>query len=119
MRNLVTQGAVLQCSMGVAPSILQVTPEKRVSGLSLPVATVTDCVPLKNIMPFGMCQSLSNPQVAAATAAALGALTPQPCVPVIVGTWLPGSPKVKITGQPALTKQSQCRCAWAGMITIK
>ena len=119
MKNLVTQGAVLQCSMGVAPSVLQVTPEKRVNGNKLPMGTVSDCIPMKNIQPFGMCQSLANPQVQAATAAALGTLTPQPCIPVIVGTWAPGSLKVKIMGQPALTKQSKCTCSWAGVITIK
>ena len=119
MSELITQGAMLQCSMGTSPAILQVTPEKRVNSGQVPVATVADCVPMKNITPFGMCQSINNPQVQAATAAAAGALTPQPCLPVIVGMWTPGSPIIKITGQPVLISQSQCRCSWGGSITIK
>lgn len=119
MSELVTQGAMLQCSMGTSPSSLQVTPEKRVNSKSQPAATVVDCVANKNIMPFGMCQSLNNPQVQAATTAAAGSLTPQPCIPAIVGNWTPGSPKVKIGGQAALTAQSQCRCSWGGVITIR
>ena len=119
MSQLITQGAMLQCSMGTSPSTLQVTPEKRVNSNQLPVATITDCVPTKNIMPFGMCQSLTNPQVQAATAAAAGALTPQPCLPVTVGAWTPGSPTIKVAGQPVLVPQSQCRCTWGGIVTIK
>lgn len=31
----------------------------------MPVATIMDHVPMKNVMPFGMCQSMANPAVAA------------------------------------------------------
>jgi hypothetical protein len=71
-----------------------------------------------NIAPFGMCTTPSNPQVAAATSAALGVLTPQPCIPVITAPWTPGSPKVSAGGVPALTSTSTCLCAWGGSITI-
>ena len=73
---------MLQCSFGMAPSVLAVVvPE--VLTETKPAANITDNVPMVNILPFGMCQSLANPTVAAATAAALGVLTPMPCVPVI------------------------------------
>jgi uncharacterized Zn-binding protein involved in type VI secretion len=77
-----------------------------------------DSKPNVNIAPFGMCMSPSNPQVAAATAAAMGVLTPQPCLPVTVAPWTPGSPTVMIGGQPALTNSSTCNCMWGGVITI-
>lgn len=56
-------GAVLQCSFGMAPSVLNVLPLSRVMS-SMPMANISDCVPLVNIMPFGMCSSMSNPTVA-------------------------------------------------------
>ena len=74
-------GATLQCSFGVAPSTLVVLPVNRVLCEGPLAANIMDHVPLVNIMPFGMCTSPANPQVAAATAAALGVPTPMPCVP--------------------------------------
>ena len=74
-------GAMIMCRFGLAPSTLSVVaPRPIVEGR--PVATIADVAPGANIAPFGMCQSLANPMVAAATAAALGVLTPMPCVPV-------------------------------------
>lgn len=75
-------GSVVQCSFGAAPGTLNVLPASKVIS-SMPVASVMDNKPMVNIPAFGMCSSMANPQVAAATAAALGALTPMPCVPVI------------------------------------
>ena len=56
-------------------------------------ANTADVAPMVNVPPFGMCQLISNPMVAAATAAALGVFTPMPCVPVPAGTWIPGNPR--------------------------
>ena len=118
MPQIVTMGAMCQCSFGVAPSTLVITPENRVMVEGKPAATIMDNIPMKNIMPFGMCQSLANPQVAAATSAAMGVLTPQPCVPVIPAPWTPGSPTVMIGNKPVLNNTCMCNCAWAGVITI-
>jgi hypothetical protein len=71
-----------------------------------------------NIAPFGMCKSLANPQVAAATSAAMGTLTPQPCVPAPAGPWSPGSSIVTLNGVAALTADSKCMCTWAGGIEV-
>ncbi|MGL4604236.1 MAG: hypothetical protein ACRCU9_08815 [Iodobacter sp.] len=38
-----------------------------------------------NIMPIGTCMSPATPMVAAATAAAMGVLTPMPCIPMAAG----------------------------------
>ena len=118
MANAVCMGAMCACSFGMMPSALVVTPENRVMLGSMPMATIMDYVPMKNIMPFGMCSSLANPQVAAATAAALGVLTPMPCVPVIPAPWAPGCPTVLIANKPALNSSSKLMCAWGGVIQI-
>jgi hypothetical protein len=81
-------------------------------------ATIMDFTPIANIPPFGMCISIANPAVAAATTAALGVLTPMPCIPVPVGPWKPGAIKTKINKFPALDNLSVCNCMWGGVIKI-
>jgi hypothetical protein len=83
-----------------------------------PKATIQDHVPMLNIMPFGLCMSPSNPQVAAATAAALGVLTPQPCIPATASPWVPGAVTVEIDHQVALDNLSVCNCMWGGVINV-
>ena len=56
--------------------------------------------------------------VAAATAAAMGALTPMPCIPNTTAPWVPGAPTVMLGGMPALDKSSMLMCMWAGVIQI-
>ncbi len=118
MANQVVMGAMLQCTFGMAPSSLVVIPSARVLAEGPPAATIMDHVPMANILPFGMCMSPANPTVAAATAAALGVLTPMPCIPVTSAPWVPGAPTVLIGGNPALNNTSQCMCNWGGVITI-
>ena len=118
MAQLVVSGGMLMCSFGVAPGTINVQPINRVIASSMPAATVMDKIPMSNIMAFGMCNTLSNPQVAAATSAASGVLTPQPCVPVTTAPWTPGSPTVMIGNKPALNNSCQLMCMWGGIITI-
>ena len=113
----VCMGATLQCSFGAAPSTLAVLPVNKTL-TQTPDANIMDNKPMVNVMPFGMCSSMSNPVVAAATAAALGALTPMPCVPVTPAPWVPGAPTALIGGMPALDNNSKLMCAWAGVIQI-
>ncbi len=117
MANLVCGGAVCTCMFGAAPSILLVTPENRTIS-AMPFATVMDYLPFKNIMPFGICSCTANPMVASATAAAMGILTPMPCVPVLTAPWTPGASKVLIMNKPALTNTSRLVCAYGGIIQI-
>jgi len=114
----VVNGAMLQCSFGMVPSSLVVLPAHKDMTGGVPAANIMDHVPMLNIMPFGMCQSIANPTVAAATAAALGVLTPMPCIPATSAPWAPGSPTVMVDGQPALNSTSMCMCNWAGVIQI-
>lgn len=109
-------GAVLRCSMGLAPSTLQIPPTRRVMAGAMPAATIPDHVPMLNIMPFGLCTSPANPAVAAATTAALGVLTPMPCIPATPAPWVPGAPTVLIGSVPALDNTCRLACLWAGVI---
>lgn len=117
MGMCVCGGAVCACTFGMSPSALMVTPENKTVS-AMPLATIMDYVPMKNILPFGMCSSLANPMVAAATAAAFGVLTPMPCIPVTTAPWMPGVPTVLIGNKPALSQDSKLMCAWGGLIQI-
>jgi hypothetical protein len=117
MANLVCMGALLQCSFGAAPSSLIVLPANGVL-TGTPTATIVDNAPIVNVPPFGVCSSLANPTVAAATTAALGVLTPMPCVPVTPAPWAPGAPTVLIGNMPALDDQSKLMCTWGGVIQV-
>jgi len=118
MGQLVCMGAMMQCSFGVAPSSLVVLPTNRTLAGGPPAATIMDHAPILNVPPFGMCNSPSNPMVAAATAAALGVLTPMPCVPVTAAPWVVGAPTVLIGNMPALNDSSKLMCNWGGVIQI-
>lgn len=118
MTMLVTQGTTCQCSFGSAPTPVSVMPMSQASSMNMPVLTTAMIVPMTNVQPFGMCTSLSNPQVAAATTAAMGALTPQPCIPVIPAPWAPPAAQVTISGMPAASMDSKCTCAWGGQISF-
>jgi len=116
--KLVAHGAALKCSCGSAPSSLGVLPDGKTNSEHQATATIQDNEANVNVKPFGLCQSLANPQVAAATAAAQGALTPQPCLPVTVAPWSPGSATVRLGSKAVLTDDSTCSCQWGGVIEI-
>src|SRR5438309_8019599 len=113
----VCTGAMLQCTFGVAPATLNVLPLNMVM-TGPPDANIMDNKPMVNIMPFGMCNSMANPMVIAATAAALGVLTPMPCIPMTTAPWLPGAPTVLLANMPTLDNTCTLMCMWAGVITF-
>jgi hypothetical protein len=110
----VCTGAVLECTFGVAPASFTASGED--VSATTPAGVITD-VEKENIPTFGMCVSLANPEVAAATTAALGVLTPMPCVPVLT-PWVPGSLRVRVNGISALDDASECMCVYGGAITV-
>ncbi len=114
----VCMGAMLKCSFGMAPSSLVVLPINRVLTSNMPAANIMDHIPMVNIMPFGMCTSMANPTVAAATSAAMGVLTPMPCIPATLTPWTPGAPTVLIAYMPAVDNTCTLNCMWAGVITV-
>lgn len=114
MAMCVVNGAPCQCTFGVAPSPIVVTSQMQCIGCNMPVASIMD----KPLAPFGMCMSIANPVVAAATAAALGVLTPMPCTPVLPSPWVPGAPTVIVGGKPLLNNSSKLMCVYGGVISI-
>ncbi len=118
MGMIVCTGAMMMCPFGAAPSTLNVLPDKMILAGSNPMANIMDNKPIVNIPPFGMCMSPSNPTVAAATAAALGVLTPMPCVPNTVAPWTPGNPMVLVKNLPSINNSSKLMCTWGGVISI-
>ena len=114
MANPVVQTSMCMCSFGMAPCPLMVSSQQTVMVSNMLQATIMD-----NKMPtFGMCTSLANPTVAAATAAAYGVLTPMPCVPAIVAPWVPGAPTVLVGGKPLLNNTSKLMCNYGGIIQV-
>lgn len=114
----VCSGATLMCSFGMAPSTLNVLPINRTITSNMPAANIMDHQPMVNIMSFGVCITPSNPMVAAATAAALGVLTPMPCIPATTTPWITGTPNVLLGNMPALDNTHTCMCMWGGVITV-
>ena len=118
MGKFVCPGAILQCSFGMTPSTFSVVdPLRPKLNSSLAIGNIMDNKPIVNIPPFGMCRSMANPTVASATAAAMGVLTPMPCMPVIPAPWAPGG-MLKISKFPVLLDNCKCMCTWGGQISI-
>ena len=119
MANFITNTAVIKCSQAVPPGKTQLTvlPTHRADANGQPIATQMDIMPA-NIISFGMCNSTTNPAVIAATSAASGVHTPAPCLPNVVGPWMPGSAKTTVGPYKALTKDSTCKCVYMGEISI-
>jgi hypothetical protein len=113
----VCMGAQIMCSFGAAPSVLAVLPVNRTL-TGTPAANIMDHFPIVNIPPFGVCASMANPTVLAATIAAKGVLTRMPCVPVTPAPWVVGAPTVMLGPFPALDNMSKLMCTWAGVIQI-
>lgn len=118
MSEFLTTGTLIECNMGVLkiPFIADDLPGAPKEN-GLPVATMTQVVTGKNIASFGMCNSIANPAVVAATAAAQGVKTPAPCMPF--GTaWLPPSFTAKYLGLPLARADAVCACALGGVIKV-
>lgn len=109
--------ATMKCTMGAAPSSFIATPKMIKSGFQ-DAGNIMDHKPLVNIPPFGVCSSLGFPATASATSAAMGVLTPMPCVPNTPAPWTPGSPTVMSAFAPSLNDTSCLNCVWGGVITF-
>lgn len=113
----VTTG-MTQCTFGAAPAPFKATPGRTVVSSVLPAGNIMDHKPMLNVGPFGVCSSLAFPATASATSAALGVLTPMPCVPNTPAPWVPGSPTVMVDNAPALNNTCTLTCMWGGVISF-
>lgn len=117
MPKQVVLTAQMACTMGTTPSRLIPDPKPETTEFRT-MANIMDHKSLVNIPPFGMCTTVANPVVASATSAALGVLTPMPCIPATTSPWINGSPDVKLSFFPALRDDSYCMCTYGGKISI-
>ena len=106
------------CTMGLAPGNLTVTNNSKEMIENKPIATIQDAVGMSNITPCGNCVSMMYPPTASATAAALGVLTPQPCMPQTTGIWTGSQSKKLVNNVPALSQEAKCQCVYGGTISI-
>ncbi|MFO0612989.1 MAG: DUF4280 domain-containing protein [Polyangiaceae bacterium] len=113
-----TTGATLMCTNGLLPTVFVATPKPAPMIQGALAAGTIDQILSNNVPTFGMCNSPANPTVAAATSAALGVLTPMPCVPKIAAPWSPPTVALKHMSLPVATQLSKCMCAFGGSISV-
>ena len=107
----------MTCTFGAAPAVFAATERPMITS-NMTMGNISDFAPMMNIPTFGMCSSEANPEVASATAAAMGVLTPMPCVPATATPWAPGVPNVLIGGIPALDNNCKLTCSFGGSISF-
>ncbi|WP_081796940.1 DUF4280 domain-containing protein [Bacillus ndiopicus] len=117
--SYVVAGATLSCSEGDQTSILQLPVSHGVFLKNKAKMNEMDFKPNVHVHPFGLCQTLANPAVAAATAANKGVLKPMPCTPVLTMPWINGKSDQLIENYPALTTQSTNMCLYCGTIRVE
>jgi uncharacterized Zn-binding protein involved in type VI secretion len=116
-RPAAVTGCMATCPFGAAPSALVGLAAPTVLIEGKPAMTMRDNIPMANVPSFGLCSSPANPTVAAATAAALGVLTPMPCVPVL-GPWVNTAVTTLVGGAPAVTVGSMTPCVYGGTVQV-
>jgi len=114
----VCMGGMGMCTFGAGPGSILVLPSNKVMTNKMPAGNINDYKPIINLPTFNMCMSPANPAVAAATTAALGVLTPMPCIPATSAPWIVGAPTVMLANMPMLNNSSTCICSYGGVITV-
>ena len=112
MAKRVVDTAITVCSHGTAPSALLVPDNHHRITDHKNVANISDHIPIKNIVPFGCCKSMSNPAVAAAGG------TPQTCIPITPLKWQQNHKAIILDKEKILDDRCVCTCIWKGVIAI-
>ncbi|MGP1437339.1 MAG: DUF4280 domain-containing protein [Phocaeicola sp.] len=102
MPKIVTDGALMSCTLGDTDSALIVDSQSFVSISNKFIGTEADNQGLKNITSFGICKC-SSPH--------------PPCMPQPHG-WQQTTRMDNINGMKKLTEQSFCMCAKGGRISF-
>jgi len=102
MAQVISNTALLKCSLGVTPAPLIVLPANRTLSAGNPLATIKDAAPFLNIPPFGMCAACP---------------APCPCIPKTV-MWQANGKKTINGGMPAINKDSKLMCMMGGTIEV-
>ena len=116
VKTIVNSGSKCMCDKGLAPCAV---------AMGLPTIKTSKAPALNessatfSVLPtFGMCTSTANPTVSAATSAAMGVLTPMPCLPQFIPPWSGTSTTVNLSGAPAVNAMSSLKCSFGGTIKV-
>lgn len=100
--SYVVSGANVKCDMGTVAAPLRILPNRRVKAKGKAKANISDCLPMVNIGPFGVCK-----------------MTRLPCMPNC-RTWLNGKNNVLVQGVPALMEDAVAVCmTGAGILELE
>lgn len=102
--SYVVEGATLVCTLGTAPSRLQIPPSRRIYINGKRQANITDDMANTNLLPFGSC---------------LRPVPPQKCIRLTGGNrWVAGKHDVHVEGENALLNTDFLLCNCGGVITV-
>ena len=102
--SYVVEGATLVCTLGTAPSKLQIPPSRRVFINGKKQANITDDVADVNLLPFGTC---NRP------------IPPQPCIRATAGNrWVAGKHDMHVEDENAMLNTDFLVCNCGGIITV-
>jgi hypothetical protein len=106
--NVVSLKNKIACTGCPIPNSLIVTSQPAALNESAQRATIADCAPMVNIMPFGPCAFTPAPPSPSGG----------PCIPKPVGMWKPGSTTTLVANIPALRQTDTLQCASGGTIMV-
>ena len=98
----------IACTGCPIPHPLIVTSHSTVVNSQVLRATIADCNPITNIVPFGPCAFTPAPPSPSGG----------PCIPKPLGMWSPGSSTTIVSKFPALRQTDVLQCAMGGTIMV-
>lgn len=115
--SYVVRGAKLKCSFGSHSCKLNVLMSHGLCIKGNPVAAMSDCAPMVNVMPFGFCK-IPKGQPLMVTDEQGKPFSGSPCIPAFLGPWLGAKTDVMGNGQPILTDKATLACAMGGKVEV-